>query len=587
MAIIGIDLGTTNSLVTVWKDGKINLIENAFGHYLTPSVVSLDGDIVYVGEVAKERLVTHPNCTKASFKRLMGGSKKLSLGQKKFLPEELSALVLRQLKEDAERYLGEAVEEAVISVPAYFNDNQRQATKEAGLLAGLKVERLVNEPSAAALAGRTVFDHNNEMLLIIDLGGGTFDVSLVECFENVVNVLAVSGDNHIGGNDFDLAIVQWFCEKNNLIYDKLEKSIQGIILKTAELCKIELSKQKKATMIIDTDKVKAKNELTRMELVKICGNLFARMQKPISKVLADGGITVSDINQVILVGGGCKIKIVSQFMQHIFDEEVLSIVKPDEIVAMGVGIYAGIKARDCEIKELVLMDICPFSLGVGVTNGATNDLWFSPVIERNTVLPASKTSRFQTTTAFQKHLELQVYQGEECYAKDNLLLEIFNIVLPGEENEEVDVCFTYDINGILEVEIEILSSGRKGNMVVLSGSGKKLSEIELKNKLLELEDLKRKSKEDEQIQLLIEMAQSLYAQTSGEIRAEIEVQIYNFLRRMKTQSKIKQREILEKFSMFLVVISSQLAYQPISFSNFVDSSWYEDFEDEEDDHEVN
>ena len=242
MAIIGIDLGTTNSLAAVYRNGSIEQIPNSLGEYLTPSVVSMDGDKIIVGAVAKERLVTNPGETAAAFKRNMGNEQKIILGKKSFLPQELSALVLKQLKEDAEQYLGEPVEEAVISVPAYFNDNQRAATKEAGLLAGFKVERLVNEPSAAALAGRVKLEEEG-VYLVFDFGGGTLDVSVVDVFENVIEIVAVSGDNRLGGNDFDRKIAEYFCSSHNLEFQDLEPNVQATLLRLAEKSKKELTEQ--------------------------------------------------------------------------------------------------------------------------------------------------------------------------------------------------------------------------------------------------------------------------------------------------------------------------------------------------------
>ena len=337
--IIGIDLGTTNSLVAVWEDGECKLIPNTFGEYLTPSVVSFDADgTVYVGKVAKERLVTHPNDTAAVFKRFMGTSKIYQLAGKKYKPEELSALVLRRLKEDAERYLGQEIEEAVISVPAYFNDLARNATKNAGNLAGFKVDRIINEPSAAALA----YQHQRQMeeatLLIFDFGGGTLDVSLVDCFDNIVEILAVGGDNHLGGSDFDRAIANAFYKECGMTEGSLTMEERAIVEERAMLCKQELTGHETATMRVELRGQEHRMDLSRIRLIEASERLFVRMSAPIQRVLTDAKKTMEEVDAVVLVGGSCKMPVVQKFLSHTLGRVDVSVVNPDYMIALGVGI---------------------------------------------------------------------------------------------------------------------------------------------------------------------------------------------------------------------------------------------------------
>ena len=367
--IIGIDLGTTNSLAAVWQDGESKLIPNAFGEYLTPSVVSIGEDgTVYVGKTAKERLASYPDDTASVFKRFMGTSRKYMLGGKSYRPEELSAFVLKKLKEDAERYLGEPVEEAIISVPAYFNDMARNATKRAGMIAGLRVERIINEPSAAALACQNLNQEEDETLLVFDFGGGTLDVSLVECFDNVIEIQAVSGDNQLGGQDFDDMIAEHFAKSLNLNYAEMKPETKAIVRKSAELCKRELTEKPSANMVVNCQDISGEIEITRKDIVKICAPLFDRIGKPVSKVFVDAQTSTDQVGQIVLVGGSCKMPVVRQYLSYLLKREDIETKEPDYMIALGCGVCAGIKERDKDVKDLLLTDICPFSLGIKVAN---------------------------------------------------------------------------------------------------------------------------------------------------------------------------------------------------------------------------
>lgn len=523
MAIIGIDLGTTNSLVCVYMDGEVRLIPNVFGKTLTPSVVSVaeDGSI-YVGAVAKERLITHPEATVASFKRYMGTDMVFELARQKFTPQELSAFVLRQLKEDAERFLGEEVTEAVVSVPAYFNDNQRYATKEAGELAGLKVERLINEPSAAALTASRLEGKEEGSFLVFDFGGGTLDVSVVDYFDNVIEIIAVNGDNHLGGDDFDEKIARHICDQYQISYEGLSRGERASLLQCAENCKRELSVLKEVTYAFELQGEK-KVTLDNVCLAKLGQDLFDRAGDVILRALNDSGRRMEDIEEVILVGGSSKMPVVSFFLQTAFGKQPHTAASPDEIVAMGAGIYAGIKERKEEIRDLVLTDTCPFTLGVSVVNymDRENPI-MSPVIERNSILPSSKRGVYSNAFAYQEFIAIKVYQGEAYYCKDNLYLGevVLNIEKKKRGENRIEVCFTYDINGILLVEATDIGQGTK-KQVVLTNSSMRMSEEELQKRLKELAAYKLAPAGDIRVKYALARGERLFAQAMGERRRGI------------------------------------------------------------------
>ena len=553
MSIVGIDLGTSNSLVSVWKNATAQLIPNALGSVLTPSVVSLDDDgTVLVGQSAKDRLIAEPERTATGFKRFMGTDRIFRLGDKAFLPEELSALVLRRLCEDAAAFLGEPATEAVVSVPAYFNDRQRAATKRAGRLAGLKVDRLVNEPSAAALACRMYQPEGDSTNVVFDFGGGTLDVSVVECFENVISVIAVSGDNHLGGNDFDMAIAGRFCADNNLFFERLAPQIQGELLHQAELCKRQLSEQDEGVMNVAGGEAKGRLTLNRQQLVDLCAPLFQRMATPLRRALSDCRTSLNDVNSVILVGGSCNMPVVQEFLRQLLERDVVQPLPPDTVVGTGAGIYAGIKERAEEIREVVLTDLCPFTLGTGVSNDAGGPLLFSPIIERNSVLPISRTQTYYTVSDMQTAICVEAYQGEERYCRDNLLLGDLRVPVPprpaGEES--VDVRFTYDINGILEVETTLNSSGRTWKKVFM-GKGVDMTQEEAQERLNALASLKIHPREHEENRALLARAERLYAETVGELRERVGRMYDRFQTTLASQEERKIYHARLAFSRFL------------------------------------
>lgn len=525
MAIIGIDLGTTNSLACVCQDGGAVLIPNSLGETLTPSVVSVDenGEIC-VGAVAKERLVSHPEATASSFKRFMGTNKVFTLAGHSFTPQELSSFVLRQLKEDAERYLGEEVTEAVISVPAYFNDNQRYATKEAGELAGIHVERLVNEPSAAALTASRISGEEEGSYLVFDFGGGTLDVSIVDYFENVIEIVAVSGDNRLGGDDFDEVIARSFCAHHQMDYDGLEPQRKAALLRLSEKCKRELTERDETELVWETEDKRM--PLNNLVLAGWGQSLFDRISQVIHTALRDSARSLDEIDEIVLVGGSSKMPVITLYLQTQLKRRPNTVASPDEVVAMGVGLYAGIKERRQDMKDLVLTDICPFTLGTGVVNYADEENpIMSAVIERNSVLPCSRSGYYSNSYDNQSRIDIGIYQGEAYYCSDNLKLGSIRMdIQPRKRGENhLRICFTYDINGILEVEVTDCTNpgAEQTKRKVLVSENLRLSEAELERRLEELRSYKLMPRGGIRLKMVMERGERLYSQTLGSRRMEV------------------------------------------------------------------
>lgn len=540
MAIIGIDLGTTNSLACVCQDGRAVLIPNSLGENLTPSVVSVDenGEIC-VGAVAKERLVSHPEASVSSFKRYMGTNKVFTLSGNNFTPQELSSFVLRQLKEDAERYLGEEVTEAVISVPAYFNDNQRYATKEAGRLAGIHVERLVNEPSAAALAASRVSGDEEGSYLVFDFGGGTLDVSVVDYFDNVIEIVAVSGDNRLGGDDFDEVIARSFCAHHQMDYDSMDRQKKASLLRLSEKCKRELTKQDETELVWEAEG--RRMPLNNLLLAGLSQSLFDRISQVIDTALRDSARTMEEIDEIVLVGGSSKMPVTALYLQTFLKRKPSMVASPDEVVAMGAGIYAGIKERKENIRDLVLTDICPFTLGVNVVNYADDDNpIMSAVIERNSVLPCSKTDWYTNACDNQRKIVVGIYQGEAFYCNDNLKLGAIEMeIQPVREGQtRLKVCFTYDINGILEVEVtDCTNPGlERTKRKVLASENLRLSEEEIERRLKELRTYKLMPCGGIRTKMVMARGERLYAQTLGARRQQVSITLQKIQQAVATHN---------------------------------------------------
>ena len=534
MSIIGIDLGTTNSLVACYRDHESKLIPNSLGNYLTPSVVSVleNGEII-VGAAAKERLITNPEITIAAFKRYMGTNKKYQLGRHTFNSTDLSAFVLKSLKADAEVYLGECVTEAIISVPAYFNNQQRRATYEAGKLAGLQVERLINEPTAAAVAYGMHQKTDEQKLLIFDLGGGTFDVSILEIFEDILEICAVAGDNFLGGEDFDECLIKYFCEMHNLNLDRLPIDTLVTLKKQAEKSKIALTLSNSATMVCRFKDQVLETTITETIFESIAGELLLKLKNPLLKALKDSNNKTNDLDDIILVGGSSKMPIIRNLVTKMFGRFPLVQINPDEVVGIGIGICAGIKERHEALKEKVLTDVCPYTLGTAVVTenqfGEQADGIFFPIIERNTTIPYSKVDRLYNAVDNQKKIKVAVYQGESRLVENNLKLGELMIKIPPAPKGQsaIDVRYTYNIDGILEVEVTSVQSGLKKS-IVLCNSDTNLTDDQIAVRLKELEKIKIHPRDQVHNCYLLEKAERLYEESLAETRMLIAKHIEYF-----------------------------------------------------------
>ncbi len=526
--IVGIDLGTTNSLVAYYTEDGPKIVPNRLGKRLTPSVVSVDEEgQVYVGESAVERMLLHPDSGASLFKRSMGSSKKFQLLDKSFTAEELSSLVLRSLKEDAETYLGESVEEAVISVPAYFNDARRRATKRAGELAGLKVERIISEPTAAAIAYGLWQKKEHARFLVFDLGGGTFDVSILELYDTILEVHAVAGDNFLGGEDFTAVLEKMFYDAHPKI-DRytLDEKTRKHVHKQADLCKIGFGKDRTSVMACNIKGEEYQFSVDLTDYEEACEELLERIRQPVKRSLKDAHIRLADIDKVVLVGGATKSPVIRRFAGKLFHMIPDTHMNPDETVALGAAIQAAMKERRDGIREVVLTDVCPFTLGTEVVREYEEhhyeDGVFLPIIERNTVIPASRTERLYTVRDNQTKIRVHILQGESRFAANNLSLgELFIEVPSAKAGEEaVDVTYTYDINSILEVEVKVVSSGKKIRQV-FKDRNLDMSEEEIEERLKTLSYLKIPPRDKEENKFLLLRGERIYEESLGPKREQM------------------------------------------------------------------
>lgn len=546
--IVGIDLGTTNSAVAVWRNGRAELVPNSLGQVLTPSAVSLDEatDSVLVGLAARERQSTHPGLTATAFKRYMGSQHATRLGKRDYLPEELSALVLQKLKADAEAHLGEPVTEAVITVPAYFNEKQRKATRRAGQLAGLKVERLLNEPTAAALAYGIHNADDETRFLVFDLGGGTFDVSVLEIFDGVVEVRATTGDNRLGGEDFNQVLVERFLShfKDKLWVAGREQPVLRERLRVAaERTRRQLTERPDAAMSVIWDDQPYERTFTTDEFDILCEPLLTRLREPVLRGLRDSEVRADQLKEVILVGGATRMPLVRRAVTRMFGRFPANAVHPDEAVAIGAAVQAGLKARDAALKELVLTDVCPYSLGVEVAertpSGDVIAGIFSPVIERNTVIPASRVNSYFTMQNRQRKVELQIFQGESRRVADNIPLGRLNVqVPPAAAGEiEVQVRFSYDINGLLEVDTYVPKTGERRELVIVDQEG--ITDAELKVRRENLAKLKQHPRNADANKAALARAERCYEDFLGEKRQYVSMLLQTFESALATQDPIQ------------------------------------------------
>jgi molecular chaperone HscC len=555
--IIGIDLGTTNSLAGVWDAGSVRIIPNALGLALTPSAVSIDADgAVLVGQPALERLHTHPERSAARFKRYMGSNKEFTLAGQRFRPEELSALVLKSLKQDVEAALGQMVSRAVITVPAYFSDVQRKATHAAGELAGLEVVALLNEPTAAALAHGMNQRGGSSRFLVFDLGGGTFDVSVLEWFEGVMEVRASTGDNFLGGEDFVDAMAKAFCIEHGIKVDALNPTQQERLWAACEAAKRTLSMATSAEIALEVAGSMRRSVIDETRFAQIAQPLLDRLRTPVERALRDARIRAAELDEIVLAGGATRMPLVRKLVSRMFGRFPSTQMNPDEVVALGAAVQAGLRMDDVALTEVMLTDVCPYSLGIETARElAPNEVQsglFSPIIERNTIVPVSRMERYYTMHENQSQIELKVFQGESRNTADNIALGQMTIDVPKKPRGEmhVDVRFTYNSDGILEVECEI-PDGKPKRSMVISSANHALSPEEIRERLARLADLKVHPRDNMANRQLLAQADRLYQEAKGDLRRWIGDAATHFEATLLTQDPVVIRRAASEFAQVL------------------------------------
>jgi molecular chaperone HscC len=547
---IAIDLGTTNSLVGVFDQGDIRLIPNSSGYLFTPSAIALDQDQqLLIGQSALE-LRSRGDEVLSSFKRLMGTTQKLTLNNRQFSAEELSALILKSLKADAEHALGIMITEAVITVPAYFNDIQRQATISAAQMAGLTVSRLINEPTAAALAyglGQT----DDSCFLIFDLGGGTFDVSIVELFEGVIEVRASTGDNFLGGDDFVTAIVNAFWQQYGAQFAQdvsfIPPDVLTALTAKAQQAMHQLTTNEQTTLVFAWQDQQVSLPISVLAFNEWIEPLLSRLRRPLERALRDARLKPSQIDQIVMVGGATRIPAVRKLVTKLFGRFPSTSIQPDEAIVRGACIQAGLKNKDQALKEVVLTDVCPFSLGVAVGSEG----YFDPIIERNTVIPASKVNHYHSMQEGQREIVLRIYQGEQRLCQENIFLgELLVKLPPNKEHLSIEVRFSYNPNGILDVDVHVPSSGEKLQKVLINHQSV-MSAEQIQQARQQLEALKIHPRDTLANKALILKADRLYREMTGDLRSHVAQQTQVFTQALDSQNDHKIREARVQFDRFL------------------------------------
>ncbi len=551
MTIIGIDLGTTNSAVAVWKENELVQCSNRLGKFLTPSIVGLDeqGNVV-VGEVAKERLISYPEKTVSIFKRLMGTEHRVILGKKSFSAPELSSLVIKSLIEDAEHFLDKKVSEVVISVPAYFNENQRAATKLAGELAGVTVKRLINEPTAAAMA-YGLDERAQGTFMILDMGGGTFDVSILEYFDGVMEVHASAGNNYLGGEDIvdslvDSVLSELAIEKKSL--SSLEKHQ---LFQQMENVKKNIETFDGNTIELTLAKESFKWSVTQQWFSQVVTPILLKVKQPIIQALSDAQMRVSDIDEVILVGGATRLKLFKMLVAKLFGRLPSCNVDPDLVVSIGAGIQAGLIGKNSALEDIVLTDVCPYTLGTEIQNehGASS---FMPIIERNSTVPISIERGLVTVQDNQELMTIKVYQGEHRNVQQNVFLGMLTVKVPRNKaaKESVIIRYSYDMSGLLEVDATVQSTGKKYNKIIENAPGA-LSQSEIEASKARLQKLKFHPREDEVNKKLIAQAERIFATSIGQKREEISRLLGQFEAVLNNQNPIEIAKAVTSFEKVL------------------------------------
>jgi molecular chaperone DnaK len=573
MAIIGIDLGTTNSAVAIYRNGRAEIIENTNGARTTPSIVATkpNGELVF-GENAKDALLSTPDMVVMEVKRLMGTDERVKLGDKEYRPEEISALVLRELRKYAEEKLGEPVTEAVITVPAYFSDSQRKATQKAGELAGLKVDRILNEPTAAAISYGLDNMDKEQHVLIYDLGGGTFDVSVVEIFEGVLEVKASAGNNHLGGMDFDNAIMDWIVAKvkEEHDYDLLQEGSSVEITVRKNRMKVEAERAKKAlsgtvSTLINLPFIAMKNgvpfsvnlELSRNEFELLIREMAMSTLAEVDKALQDAGLSISKIDEVLLVGGSTRIPYIQEIVQTKFNKVPRKDINPDEAVALGAAIQGAIKSGEISAKNgLLVTDVCPYTLGVEVVRvvgGQYLDGFFDPLIQRNSTIPIRQEKIYSTLNDNQESVNVKVFQGESNYIDQNISLgevEVGDLPI-GPAGQEVKISFQYNVNGTLDVEVTIVKTGKKVSKT-LRGQAGVMSEEETKASLEKLNQTYEQSELYKEVKTVLYRAEKMLMEIDGENRRNLERLIQQLKHALTQNNQLEVKKLEEELTDFLI-----------------------------------